>query len=279
MKQTQQFPPGTAEPITVSGSRYKLISLLGVIVGFIIGGVFGFAINELYFRQGTYKELISRIAEPPDEPTTQPLGSFTGSQIYKQSSGAVVFLEVLGNSGNPIGIGSGFVIDNSGTVVTNAHVVAQENAVAIRIHLGKKKYTVDDVYGINHNLDIAILKPGFNITSRDFQRLELRDEIPAIGDKVYAIGSPLGLENTFSSGIVSRIDDRQGKTFIQIDAAINSGNSGGPLLDSQGRVIGVNTWKFEGVETDVDNIGFAIPSKAIQVEILKATSPVAITSL
>ena len=262
-------------------------SLIGFFAATFLAGMFvGFLANEVFFRRGSYANLIkqlpseSQIADRPVPEGRSP------SAIFESAKDAVAFIEILDKNGQPTGeIGSGFIIDNSGTVITNAHVIDSQNGVSARIHIGDRQYTVDQVYGFNPGLDLAILKTGFSVIDRDFTQLPMRSELPEVGETVYAIGSPLGLQNTLTRGIVSRYhDDGNGNKFIQTDAAINAGNSGGPLIDSKGRVVGVNTWKIEQVgrgdgERIIDNIGFAIPADSIKKELLRAFNPIMIIDL
>jgi serine protease Do len=157
------------------------------------------------------------------------------------------------------GEGSGFIINADGTILTNAHVVA--NAQDVQVQLNDDRTLPGRVLGVDKVTDIAVVK------------IEAPSPLPAVqlgdskslrpGQFVVALGSPLGFENTVTSGIVSaisrpsrRLGIADGKVdFIQTDAAINPGNSGGPLIDTQGRVIGMNTAIIQGAQ----GLGFAIP--------------------
>ena len=156
-------------------------------------------------------------------------------------------------------LGSGFIINKNGTVITNNHVI--NNADDIVVIVGDKEYKAE-IIGADPYADIAVLK----INSKDvFKPVEFGNSDKArVGDWVIAIGNPFGLGGTVTSGIISarnrdinltRYDD-----FIQTDASINQGNSGGPLFDLNGDVIGVNT-AIIGQGGSV-GIGFAIPSNA-----------------
>jgi len=152
--------------------------------------------------------------------------------------------------------GSGFVISRDGLVVTNYHVV--EGASEVKVHLGDRDFTAE-VKGTDRATDIALLK----INAGDSLRyLELGDsESVRVGDWVMVIGNPLNLDKTVTTGVVSAkgrsigISDVSFENFIQTDAAINFGNSGGPLVDMQGRVIGIAT----AINYGAENIGFAVP--------------------
>jgi serine protease Do len=152
-------------------------------------------------------------------------------------------------------LGSGFIIDKAGYVVTNSHVV--ENADEIQVILKDEKVYEAKIIGRDPNTDIALIK----ITSDDnFAVVKIGDsDALEIGQWVVAIGNPFGLENTVTAGIVSAkgriLNSGPYDDFIQTDASINPGNSGGPLLNMDGEVIGINTMIFAGGH----GIGFAIP--------------------
>ena len=158
-------------------------------------------------------------------------------------------------------LGSGFIIDKNGTVVTNNHVI--QNAEDILIKVGNKEYKAK-VIGADPYADLAVLK----IESKEnFIPVSFGESDKArVGDWVVAIGNPFGLGGTVTAGIISarnrdinltRYDD-----FIQTDASINQGNSGGPLFDTSGRVIGINTAIIAPGQAGSIGIGFAIPSNA-----------------
>ncbi|HTW28543.1 MAG TPA: trypsin-like peptidase domain-containing protein [Acetobacteraceae bacterium] len=158
--------------------------------------------------------------------------------------------------------GSGFVIDPSGYVLTNRHVVM--NAYSITVILSDGTRLAAKVIGHPPATDIALLKVE---TTHPLQAVTFGDSAKVrVGDKVLAIGNPLGLGETVTAGIVSALNRNTGESpydnFIQTDAAINHGNSGGPLFDLAGRVIGVDTALFTSSATDTGSIGLglAIPS-------------------
>ncbi len=153
---------------------------------------------------------------------------------------------------------SGFFIANNGYIITNAHVMEGATAASIITYDGKAY----DVYRIggDEDMDLILLK----IDETSYAPLELAnsDEVK-IGEKVIAIGNPLGLQFSVSEGIVSAIH-RQGENglnaYIQTDAALNPGNSGGPLINNQGKVVGINNFKVGGGES----LGFALESNYIK---------------
>tara|TARA_Y100001970_G_scaffold97234_1_gene122449 strand:+ start:3982 stop:5076 length:1095 start_codon:yes stop_codon:yes gene_type:complete len=158
-------------------------------------------------------------------------------------------------------LGSGFIIEKNGIVVTNNHVIANADDIIVRV--GSKEYEAK-VLGSDPYADIAVLKIQ---SSQNFTTIKFGDSNKArVGDWVIAIGNPFGLGGTVTSGIISarnrdinltRYDD-----FIQTDASINVGNSGGPLFNLDGEVIGINTAIIAPGQTGSIGIGFAIPSNA-----------------
>ena len=206
---------------------------------------------------------------PPAPPAEAPR-SF--ADLAAKADPAVAFVETLqqqqGRTGRRRvtgqGLGSGFVYDPSGLILTNNHVI--KDATDITVTVQKKEYKAT-VIGRDAPTDIAVLR----VEGKGLPHLPLGDSDAArVGDWVVAIGNPFGLSHTVSAGIVSAKertrDDVKGldKTgyfnFIQTDAAINQGNSGGPLLDMAGRVVGINA----AIRANANNIGFAIPVNMVK---------------
>ena len=163
------------------------------------------------------------------------------------------------------GTGSGFIIDPNGLILTNAHVV--EGSERVRVHLLDGRTFEGKVKGSDPVTDIAVIQiEGENLPT---VTLGNSDQVRP-GDWAIAIGNPLGLDNTVTAGIISAVGRSSGQigatnkrvTFLQTDAAINPGNSGGPLLDAEGRVIGVNTAIFQRAQS----VGFSIPiNRAMEI--------------
>ena len=158
------------------------------------------------------------------------------------------------------GVGSGFIVDSKGYILTNQHVVQGATRITVRLQSGEEFRGV--VKGVDEETDIAVVKVE---TSRDLPTVKLGDSNTAqVGDWVLAIGSPFGLDQTVTAGIIST-KERQTplftsfQQFLQTDAAINRGNSGGPLVNMRGEVIGVNS-QIATSTGDYNGIGFALPS-------------------
>ncbi|MEH2045403.1 HhoA/HhoB/HtrA family serine endopeptidase [Nostoc sp.] len=168
------------------------------------------------------------------------------------------------------GLGSGFIIDKSGLVLTNAHVVDKADKVTVRLKDGRT--FEGKVQGIDEVTDLAVVKIN---AGNDLPVAPLGSSTNVqVGDWAIAVGNPLGFDNTVTLGIVSTLKRSSAQVgisdkrldFIQTDAAINPGNSGGPLLNGQGEVIGINT----AIRPDAMGIGFAIPidkAKAIATQL------------
>jgi S1-C subfamily serine protease len=195
-------------------------------------------------------------------------------EIYVKDAPGVAFVraEVVQRTQSPFNLfpqsqrgtstGSGFVIDESGDILTNAHVV--EGATKVTVDLGDKTYDAR-IVGRDTSSDVALLK--VSADKKVLHPLDLGNSSELqVGDPVVAIGNPFGLDRTVTTGIVSalqrKIEAPNGfaiEHVIQTDAAINPGNSGGPLIDSRGRVIGINSQIATAGGSGNIGIGFAIP--------------------
>ncbi|MFL6389649.1 MAG: S1C family serine protease [Terriglobales bacterium] len=157
------------------------------------------------------------------------------------------------------GMGSGFVIDTEGHILTNFHVV--EGARQVEVTTSDKKKYKAQIIGTDPIHDLAVIQ----IPNKSVPQAEIGDSKSlVVGQKVYAIGNPFGLSGTMTRGIISSIRSLRGQRgfideAIQTDAAINPGNSGGPLLNARGQVIGINTMILTGGVEQSAGIGFAIP--------------------
>jgi len=164
-------------------------------------------------------------------------------------------------------VGSGVIVSEDGSIITNAHVIEGAKIIRVRLNAGDKpRIRVFDakLVGVDRQTDLALLKiEGSGFTSLPFANsLDLQK-----GELVLAFGSPLGMENSVSMGVVSAVarqlseDDSQ--IYVQTDAAINPGNSGGPLVDATGSLVGINTLMFSHSGGN-EGVGFAIPSNVVR---------------
>ena len=254
-----------------------------VIGGLIVGVIALIAISAGWVKSSSSSENIGAALAPAPLPQQAVQhgdargGGLTVDQIYKADSPGVAFVQStlppkppspfnpFGSSGGGTATGTGFVIDRAGHILTNAHVV--NGASKIEVTLGRKDTSSPipaTVVGKDPSNDIAVLK--VNAPASELHPLPLGDSSQVtVGDPVVAIGNPFGLDRTATAGIVSALQ-RQIQApnnftinnVIQTDAAINPGNSGGPLLDANGRVIGINS-QIESQSGGNVGIGFAIP--------------------
>jgi S1-C subfamily serine protease len=205
------------------------------------------------------------------------------NEIYRASAPGVVHIETTSRVqqssdffGNPFGtsqtqraLGSGFVIDKAGHIVTNYHVV--RGASTIQVSFSNNERFKARVVGVDPSTDSAVLQ--VDVKSRALKSLPLgNSESVRVGDAVIAIGNPFGLDRSVTAGIVSAVQRRieapnqlSISHVIQTDAALNHGNSGGPLLNAQGQVIGVNAQIETGGQSQGNvGIGFAIPINTVK---------------
>jgi S1-C subfamily serine protease len=201
-------------------------------------------------------------------------GARTAREIYRRDAGGVVFIRArsvraqssvfdLGEPESGLSTGSGFVIDQEGHVLTNAHVVS--GATDVQVSFSGGRAVPARVVGKDEDTDLALL--AVEPKGLDLRPLELGSSSAVqVGDPTVAIGNPFGLDRTLTTGVVSakqrRITAPNGfsiENVIQTDAAINPGNSGGPLIDAAGRVIGVNSQIATAGSSGSVGIGFAVP--------------------
>ena len=244
--------------------------------GFVVGGIVGatamlFAIFVLFPSEDIQTpELITSNGHSAmilgDETTSSSKSNLTLTQLFEKSEEGVVKINVqrYDIAREPGGMGSGFVYDNLGHIITNAHVVEGANKATVTF-LDGSQYDAE-IIGEDKFTDIAVIK--VNEKPRLLHPLEMGDSSQLhVGEQVAAIGNPFGLSGSMTSGIVSQIGrllPSQDSGFsipdvIQTDAAINPGNSGGPLLNMKGEVVGINT-AIQSMSGEFVGIGFAVPS-------------------
>ncbi len=260
----------------------------GVVGGLVVGLVFTLAVAagwiEADSKAGPRATVATTsVAEPAAEGKALSVG-----EVYDRAAPAVAFIEAEQSApqDSPFGpapgegaaaSGSGFLIDDRGRILTNAHVV--DGSESVTVQLGEDGETLDaELLGSDTSTDVAVLEvdPG----RVDAAPLQFGDSDRArVGDDVIAIGNPFGLDRTVTSGIVSalqrEISAPDGFTIsdvLQTDASINPGNSGGPLLDATGRVIGINSQIATAGGNGSVGVGFAVPintAKRVSDQILE----------
>ena len=242
----------------------KLLAVLGAIFALVGAGVVG----ALVAGDGSPTSDEREVASLPAAGGT--LSENKINAIYARASRGVVSVQVR-ESGSSAASGTGFVIDDAGTIVTNSHVIDTASTAQVRFDDGEEPVDAR-VLGTDPSSDLAVLKVDPSDTGKLYPLALADSERVKVGDTAIAIGFPLGLDKTATSGIVSglgreieapngfRIDE-----VIQTDAPINPGNSGGPLLDGRGRVIGVNSQiATAGGGSGSVGIGFAVPSNTVR---------------
>jgi S1-C subfamily serine protease len=262
--------------------RAVVLVVAAVLGGAIaLGGAASF--GELGHRT-TVREIVNA-AEPSAPAAFAEDGRMSINDIYRRSAPGV--LQVTTTSvatvqpnlfDNPFGLpqqetqralGSGFVLDKAGHVVTNYHVV--QNAKSVEVSFSANDSVRAQIVGVDPSTDLAVLK--INAHSRALTPLPLGDsDKTRVGDSVVAIGNPLGLDRTVTAGIVSAVgrpitapNEFTIDHAIQTDAALNHGNSGGPLINAQGQVIGVNSQIQTGGSSGGNiGIGFAVPINTVR---------------
>lgn len=178
-----------------------------------------------------------------------PLPSFTAMEIYNQSVQYVGEIVTYDRSGNEYALGTGFVISADGKIVTNYHVL--EGAYSATVWINGTTYNITSVLAYDKDIDLAVVK----IKANDLPFATVCKNPVNVGETVYAIGSSRGMTNTYSQGIITYADRIvDGISHVQHDASITHGNSGGPLINVYGEVIGINTWGI----SDSQNLNFAI---------------------
>ena len=255
--------------------------IAGVLGGLVVLVVGAILIETDVIDTGDTTNVVEQapISQPAANPAATK-GGKTVQQIYKQEGRGVVFIQSQGVSegtGTGTATGSGFVVNQDGTIITNAHVVEGASKVTVSFEEGGEAIDAD-VKGIDPDSDIAVLK--INPEGRDLTVLPLGDSSKAqVGDPVVAIGNPFGLQRTVTTGIVSalqrQVDAPSGfpiSDVIQTDASINPGNSGGPLLNARGQVIGINSQIATGGGQGSVGIGFAVPINTAKQDLPKLSA-------
>jgi serine protease Do len=162
---------------------------------------------------------------------------------------SIVVISYAGREGSQQGLGTGFVIDRSGLIATNLHVIGEARPISVHTADGKSLH-VKAVHASDRALDLAIVQ----VEAADLVPLELAADKPAAGEPVVVMGNPQGLKHSVVSGVLSETREIDGRTMLQLAVPVEPGNSGGPVLDMRGRVLGVVTMKSLVTE----NLGFAV---------------------
>lgn len=180
----------------------------------------------------------------------------TAQEIAKKAFSSTVLLVMEDANGQPLSLGSGFFI-RDGEIASNLHVVEGAARGYAKLVGQKRKYDLEGITAVDSERDLVVLK--ISAAGSPVLPLASSDAVQ-VGESVYAVGNPQGLEGTFSQGIVSSIREVGADKILQITAPISPGSSGGPVLNSKGEVIGVSVATFRGGQ----NLNFAIPSNYLK---------------
>jgi len=258
-------PPASASPQGGRPTGRAVLIAALVLIGGLGGGALGAeaVISRLPASSNTSATASTAASSANNAVAAQPLSA---AAVYKQAAPGIVTIttEVARRGRVGEGTGSGIVLDTSGNILTNAHVIA--GASQIQVTFSDGKTATGTVAGSNTAADLAVVH--VSVAASSLHPVPLGDSNAVrVGDAVYAIGAPFGLAETMTAGIVSglnRSNQSSGLTgLIQTDAPINPGNSGGALLNTLGQVIGVN----DSIESPIAGnvgVGFAIPINAVK---------------
>jgi putative serine protease PepD len=256
-------------------SPRRTLTLLAVVLGATLVGAGGGAALYGAFAQSPTKTVVRQVTVAGAQPAAAT-SSLSVGEIYRRAYKGVVEITVTSSSPDQFGFGgsqaqqaqgSGWVYDTKGDIITNQHVV--DGATSIKVKFWNGATYTAHVVGTDASTDVAVIK--VDAPSSILHPLSVGSSSKvAVGDPVVAIGSPFGLAETVTSGIVSALHRQMTSPnsftiddSIQTDAAINHGNSGGPLLNAQGQVIGMNA-QIESDSGGNDGVGFAIPSDTVK---------------
>jgi len=186
----------------------------------------------------------------------------TAQEVAKKAFGSTVLLVMEDANGQPLSLGSGFFV-RDGEIASNLHVIEGAARGYAKLVGQKTKHDIQGITAVDPERDLVVLK--ISASGAPVLSLGSSDAVQ-VGESVYAVGNPQGLEGTFSQGIVSSIREVATDKLLQITAPISPGSSGGPVLNSKGEVIGVSVATFRGGQ----NLNFAIPSSYLKTLLAKA---------
>jgi serine protease Do len=232
--------------------------------------------NSVNASTSVYDGHPTQLASTNGAMTITDIAKKVGPAVVAVTTTAQVVQDFFGNQGAQQGVGTGMIINQDGYILTNYHVV--QGAQQVKVVLSNGKQANAKVINYDANYDVAVIKITDKVEIPAVVELGDSDNIQ-VGESVVAIGNPLGTDffGSVTSGIVSALNrkidgDTNKASYIQTDAAINSGNSGGPLINSSGQVIGINTAKIK--QSGVEGLGFSIPINAVKNKIPDLSKPV-----
>ena len=242
-------------PSKSSALKYVLIAL-GIVALLCVGILIGVRRQSSdQAASGRSKATSGAQERAAEKPSPIAPAKLTTAQIADRATPSVVVVENFNEDGEKAGQGSGYVFSGDGIVITNYHVIRGAKSLAVRIP-GQEPYRVDSVLAYEIDHDVAALQ----LTGSSLPALVTETvEEPKVGDRVVAIGAPLGLESTVSEGIVSALRNAGTMHIIQTTASISPGSSGGPLLNEYGKVIGLTT----STVRDGQSLNFVVSAKHV----------------
>ncbi len=251
----QQLVGGTGAAATAPAkfAVAKVVLLLTGVALTVLAALF--AIPKLHERW-TGAHLKDTRTSQASTPSPAPEVKLSTAQIAERATASVVTIENSDEDGQRQDQGSGYVASADGTVVTNYHVVRAARSLQVHFPSGGPSFNVDSLLAYDIDNDIAAFQiPGLSVPPLETEVAEQ----PKVGDRVVAIGAPLGLESTVSEGIISALREVGTAQIIQTTVPVSPGSSGGPLLDEYGKVIGLTTAQM----TNAQNLNFGIPARYI----------------
>jgi S1-C subfamily serine protease len=190
----------------------------------------------------------------------------TPRQIAASARAALLMIRALGERGDTLGLGTGFVVSPDGMFVTNFHVVQEAAQLRVKVVEGGAEYAQVSLIAADPAHDLALMK----LPAQNLRSLKLGSDTRLdVGDRVFVMGNPLGMAGTFSDGMVSATRPLEGVNMLQITAPISPGSSGGPVMDERGEVVAVATMMVMGGE----NLNMAVPVRYLQPMVAQRAEP------
>lgn len=264
-----------ASPVPTKSSTLKYVLIaLGIVAVVCVGILVGVRRHHSDEADSSPSKAASgaqeRAAEKSEKPSPIAPAKLTTAQIADRATPSVVIVENFNEDGEKSGQGSGYVFSSDGIIITNYHVIRGAKSLTVKIP-GQEPYRVDSVLGYEIDHDVAALQ----LTGSSLPALLTETvEEPKVGDRVVAIGAPLGLESTVSEGIVSALRNAGTMHIIQTTASISPGSSGGPLLNEYGKVIGLTT----STVLNGQSLNFVVSAKHVS-ELLGRKQPMSLDEM
>jgi len=265
----------SASPAPAKSSTLKYVLIgSGVVAVLCVGILIGVRRQSSDQGASSSSKAVSgaqeQAAEKSEKPSPIAPAKLTTAQIAERATPSVVIVENFNEDGEKAAQGSGYVFSGDGIIITNYHVIRGAKSLNVKVP-GSEPYRVDSVLGYEIDHDLAALQvSGSSLPALSTETIE----VPKVGDRVVAIGAPLGLESTVSEGIVSALRDAGAMHIIQTTASISPGSSGGPLLNEYGKVIGLTT----STVRDGQSLNFVVSARHVS-ELLSRRQPISLEEM